>query len=65
MIEIKSKKNTPAYLVRHAREFCEKIGATDIHDICCLGDGDYRIMYNIRKDDKIKMEAIILKVPSE
>ena len=46
MIEIENEKLVPAYLAKHAREFCKTVGAIDIRNICTLGDGDYRIMYN-------------------
>jgi len=55
----------PAHLAKHAREFCNTVGAIDIRNICTLGDGDYRIMYNIKEEDKIIMKAIILKAPSK
>lgn len=64
MIEIENEKLVPAYLAKHAREFCNTVGAINIRNICTLGDGDYRIMYNI-KEDKIIMKAIILKAPSK
>jgi hypothetical protein len=65
MIKIENEKNVHPILAKHARDFCEKIGAIDIYNIAYLGDGDYRIMYHIDKDGKIKMEAIILKTPKQ
>jgi hypothetical protein len=65
MIEIENEKLVPAHLAKHAREFCQTVGAIDIRNICTLGDGDYRIMYNIKEEDKIIMKAIILKAPSK
>ena len=64
MIPIENEKNVPKYLAKHARDYCEKVDAVEISNIVGLGDNDYRIMYWIVKDDKRKMEAIILKVPT-
>ncbi len=64
MISIENEKNVPKYLAKHAREYCENINAVKISNIAELGDNDYRIMYWIIKDDKRKMESIILKVPT-
>lgn len=63
MIPVEGEKYLPKYLVKHARDFCETINATEIYNIAGLGDGDYRIMYWITVDGKRKMEAKILKVP--
>lgn len=63
MIKIENEKNVHPILAKHAREYCEKIGAIDIYNVSYLGDGDYRIMYNVNNSGKIKMEAVILKTP--
>jgi mRNA-degrading endonuclease RelE of RelBE toxin-antitoxin system len=65
MIEIENEKLVQAYLAKHASDFCNTVGAINIRNICTLGDGDYRIMYNIKEEDKIIMKAIILKAPSK
>lgn len=64
MIPIQNEKRVPKYLCDHAREYCEKVGSDEIHNICCLGEGDYRIMYFLTVDGKRKMEAVILKIPA-
>jgi len=65
MIPVEGEKNVHAYLVKHAREYCEKINAIEIYNIACLGDGDYRIMYWIMVGDKRKMQAVILPLPQQ
>jgi hypothetical protein len=66
MIPIEGEKNLPKYLCDHARQYCEKVGAIEIYNLACLGDGDYRIMYWIPiGEEKRKMEAVILKVPEQ
>jgi len=64
MIPIENEKDVHPSLCVNARQFCENIGAISIHNIACLGDGDYRIMYWIEKDGKRKMEAVLLRLPS-
>jgi hypothetical protein len=65
MIPVENEKNLPKYLIKHAREFCATINAIEIYNIAILGEGDYRIMYWIMDGDKRKMEAIILKMPTD
>ena len=65
MIPIENEKNLPKYLVDHARKYCETINAIEIYNIATLGDGDYRIMYWIMDGEKRKMEAVILRLPTQ
>ena len=65
MIPVEGEKHLPKYLVKHARDYCETVGAIEIHNIACLGEGDYRIMYWIVEGEKRKMEAIILRLPEQ
>lgn len=64
MIPIEGERMIPAYLAKHAREYCEAVGAIEINNISCLGDGDYRVMYWIPDGEKRKMTAKILKIPT-
>ena len=65
MIPVENEKNLPKYLVKHAREFCATINAIEIYNIATLGDSDYRIMYWIMDGEKRKMEAVILRLPTQ
>lgn len=65
MIPVENEKNLPKHLVNHARKFCETVNATEIYNLAALGDGDYRIMYWIMDGEKRKMEAVILRLPTQ